>query len=112
MKQRVRVGKRGERGFTALILAVSIFATVGMMGLAVDVGRMFLYKNELQTFVDASAMAAIAAMDGTSAGIVRADAVATAGPLGSTKPNGYNFDSTPIANTPASGNVAAVGRGC
>jgi hypothetical protein len=102
------VGKRGERGFTALILTVSIFATVGMIGLAVDVGRMFLYKNELQTFVDASAMAAIAAMDGTSAGIVRADAVATAGPLGSTKPNGYNFDSTPIANTPASGNVAAV----
>lgn len=104
----IAVGKRGERGFTALILAVSMFVTVGMMGLAVDVGRMFLYKNELQTFVDASAMAAISKMDGTSAGIVKADAVATAGPLGSTKPNGYNFDSTPIANTPASGNVAAV----
>ncbi len=39
-------------------------------------------------------------LDGTQAG-VRANAVATAGPLGSTKPNGYYFDTKAISNITA-----------
>jgi uncharacterized membrane protein len=92
------VRKKGERGFTLLLLSLTAFVMLGMIGLAVDVGRMFVIKNELQTFVDASAMAAVAQMDGSQAGILGANATATAGPLGATKPNGYNFDTTPITN--------------
>jgi hypothetical protein len=92
------VRKRGERGFSLIVITTSIFVTLGMIGLAVDVGRMFLYKNELQTFADASAMAAIARMDGTQAGVTYANSTATAGPLGTTRPNGYNFDTTTISN--------------
>ncbi len=70
----------------------------GMLGLATDVGRMFIYKNELQTFADASALAAITKIDGSQAGVANAQSVATAGPLGTTRPNGCNFDTIAITN--------------
>jgi hypothetical protein len=78
--------------------ATAVFVLIGMLGLSTDVGRMFIYKSELQMFADASAMAAITYMDGTQAGVQGANAVATAGPLGTTKPNGYNFDTQGITN--------------
>ncbi len=65
-----------------------------MLGLAFDTGRLFIVKNELQTFADASALAACKNLDGTATGVTLAHAVATAGPLGTTTPNGYNFDTT------------------
>src|SRR5258708_39649120 len=71
---------------------------LGMLGRASDLGRMFIVKNELQTFVDASAMAACRTMDGTKTGVQTAHNTATAGPLGSTKPNGWNFDVNAISN--------------
>jgi Flp pilus assembly protein TadG len=74
---------------------------VGMLGLAFDTGRMFILRSELQTFADASALAAASQMDGTQAGIQGANTTATAGPLGTVKPNGYNFDSTPITTVTA-----------
>jgi len=91
------VRKRGERGFSLVLLSVSLVVMIGMLGLAVDAGRMFICKNELQTFVDASAMAAIAHMDGTKAGVAAANSMATAGPMGSTTPNGYNFGTSIIS---------------
>jgi hypothetical protein len=90
--------KRNERGFTLPLLGVCATVMVGMLGLAMDCGRMFILKNELQTFVDASAMAAVSRLDGTQAGVQAANSAATGGPLGATKPNGYNFDSAAIPN--------------
>jgi Flp pilus assembly protein TadG len=89
--------KRGEKGFSAILLTLVLVVMLGMMGLAVDAGRMFICKNELQTFVDASAMAAISHMDGTQNGITTANSMATAGPLGASQPNGYNFGTTTIS---------------
>jgi Flp pilus assembly protein TadG len=90
--------KRGEQGFSLIMLSLAAFVMIGMIGLATDVGRMFILKNELQMFADASAMAAVSHMDGSQTGIQGANAVATAGPLGTTKPNGYNFDTVAISN--------------
>jgi Flp pilus assembly protein TadG len=87
-----------QKGFSLLVTAVSGSVLFGMLGLATDVGRMFIVKSELQTFVDASALAACRDLDGTGAGVTQAHNVATAGPLGSTKPNGYDFDSKAISN--------------
>src|SRR5712691_8244922 len=84
--------KRGEQGFALVMMSVSAFVLIGMLGLAMDVGQTLILKNELQTFVDASAMAAISKLDGTQTGVKGANNVATSGPLGTTKPNGYNFD--------------------
>lgn len=65
--------KRGTRdGFVLIALAVGVVAFIGSMGLAIDVGRMLIAKNEGQTFVDAASLAATLELDGTSDGIDRA----------------------------------------
>ena len=92
---------RGTRGFSLPMLAVCLTVMVGMLGLAFDTGRMMIAKSEAQAFCDASALAAVHQMDGTQAGIQGANATATAGPLGTTKPNGTNFDTTTISNVTA-----------
>src|SRR5579863_5552605 len=90
--------KRTRRGFSLLLIAVSATVMFGMVGLAFDLGRMFIVKNELQTFVDASALAACRQMDGSQTGIQNAHAMAAAGPLGSTSPNAWNFGANNVAN--------------
>jgi Flp pilus assembly protein TadG len=70
---------------------------IGMVGLAIDLGRMFVYKSELQTFADNAAMAAVAKMDGTQAGVQSANATALSGPDGASLANKVNFDSTTIS---------------
>ena len=95
--RRGSVRKSGEQGFSLLLLCLALFVMIGMLGLVIDVGRMFVYKNELQTFADASALAAVAQLDGTQSGVQGADSTATAGPLGTTKPNGYNFDTVTVS---------------
>ena len=90
--------RQRERGFSLIVLSLGLTVMLGMLGLAFDLGRMFIVKNELQTFVDASAMAACRQMDGTKTGVQTAHNTATAGPLGSTKPNGWNFDVNAISN--------------
>jgi hypothetical protein len=70
---------------------------IGMVGLAIDLGRIFVYKTELQTFADNSAMAAIAKIDGTQGGVQAANAMALTGPDGASLANKVNFDSTTIS---------------
>jgi len=90
--------RQRQRGFSLVVLSLGLTVMLGMLGLAFDLGRMFIVKNELQTFVDASAVAACRQMDGTKIGVQTAHNTATAGPLGSTKPNGWNFDVNAISN--------------
>ena len=81
-----------------MMIAAGAAVMIGMLGLAFDLGRMFIVKNELQTFADASAIAACRQLDGSQAGVQGAHSTATAGPLGSTVPNGWNFDVNTISN--------------
>jgi len=37
-----------KRGFVLVTMAIAAIALIGMLGLAVDVGRMFIAKNETQ----------------------------------------------------------------
>jgi Flp pilus assembly protein TadG len=89
--------KGGERGFSLILIGLALFVMVGMVGLAIDVGRMFVYKSELQTFADNAAMAAITKMDGTQSGLQGANALALTGPDGASLANKVNFDSTTIS---------------
>jgi uncharacterized membrane protein len=50
---------------------------VGLAGLAIDIGRMYVIRAELQSFTDAAAIAAALQLDGTDAGLKRARADAT-----------------------------------
>jgi Flp pilus assembly protein TadG len=90
--------RKNQRGFSLMLIAAGASVMIGMLGLAFDLGRMFIVKNELQTFADASAVAACRQMDGSQAGVQGAHNTATAGPLGSTVPNGWNFDVNAISN--------------
>jgi Flp pilus assembly protein TadG len=87
-----------ERGFNLILIGLALFVMIGMVGLAIDVGRMFVYKSELQAFADNAAMAAISKMDGTQAGVQAANALALTGPDGASLANKVNFDSTTISN--------------
>ena len=94
-------GRQRREGFVLMLFAAGAVVMIGMFGLAVDLGRMFIVKNELQTFADASALAAIRQLDGTKTGVQGAHAAATAGPHGATTPNGWNFDTTVITQVNA-----------
>jgi uncharacterized membrane protein len=61
-----------QRGFVLIAMAVALLLLVAMMGLAFDVGRIYIARNEAQVFTDAAAMAAAAKLDGTPAGVGRA----------------------------------------
>jgi Flp pilus assembly protein TadG len=93
--------KRAEQGFSLVLVAVCSFVMIGLLGLAFDTGRMFIVKSELQIFADGAALAAVSQMDGTQAGITAANATAAQGPLGSTLPNAYNFETATISNVTA-----------
>lgn len=48
---------RQERGAVAIIVAVFLLAMIGTAAFAIDVGRWFVVKNELQNAADAAALA-------------------------------------------------------
>jgi len=81
-----------KRGFVLITMAVAAIALIGMLGLAVDVGRMFIAKNETQNYCDSAALAAALALDGTTAGVTSAkDAVANSA-------NVWNLNTTTVKN--------------
>ena len=51
-----------------------MFLLLAAIGLAFDVGRIYIARNESQIFVDAAAMTAAAQLDGTAEGLTRARA--------------------------------------
>jgi Flp pilus assembly protein TadG len=66
-----------DEGGTILVqFTIYLVAIVGMIGLALDVARLFIVNNNLQELADASALAAAAQLDGASDAITRADCAA------------------------------------
>lgn len=89
-----RLQPPARRGFVLLSFGVSIVAILAMLGLAVDLGHLYVAKSELQSYVDSASVAAAYALDGTSGGLGRATAAAQSG-LG-TPPNSWNFGSQSV----------------
>lgn len=87
---------RNERGFSLLMVTLTANVLIAAVGLAVDLGHMFVVRSELQAFSDAAAMAAVRDLDGTQAGIQNAHTLAIYGPLGATVPNATNFGTTAV----------------
>ncbi len=61
-------------GFVLVTMAAGALAMTGALGMAFDIGRMYIAKNELQTFADAAALAATLRLNGQGSGIARAQA--------------------------------------
>ena len=74
-----------EEGFVLITTAVCLIAMIGIAGLAIDLGRTYIAKNESQTYADSAALAATLELDGTSAGLTRARTEVTS------NPNKWNF---------------------
>ncbi|MEO8028928.1 MAG: pilus assembly protein TadG-related protein, partial [Bryobacteraceae bacterium] len=58
-----------QKGMVMIVMAAASIAIIGVLGVAVDMGRIFIAKNETQTYCDAGALAAALKLDGTTTGI-------------------------------------------
>jgi hypothetical protein len=74
MRRQPQQLKKRQRGAVAVVVGIAIFVLVGMIGLALDLGQMFVNKTELQNAADACALAAARELDGTADALIRADA--------------------------------------
>src|SRR5579859_2552733 len=97
MKQRItRTCRRSdERGFALIATGVGLLVAVGMAGLSVDLGRMYIVKSELMAYTDTAAMSAALQLDATAAGITRAQNAA-AGMGAGANAMGWDFAAKPI----------------
>jgi Flp pilus assembly protein TadG len=74
-----RFGIRESRkdGFVLMTMGVSVAVLLGMLGLALDLGRTFIAKNEAQAFTDAAALAAASKLNNDLTGITAAQTEVT-----------------------------------
>jgi len=61
-----------QRGFVLIAMSATMLLLLGMIGMAFDVGRIYIAHNEAQVFADSAALTAAARLDGTPAGVSRA----------------------------------------
>jgi Putative Flp pilus-assembly TadE/G-like len=62
----------GRKGFVLIVTAISMTLLLGLAGLGIDIGRMYVIRAELQSFTDAAALSAALEVDGTNSGLARA----------------------------------------
>jgi Putative Flp pilus-assembly TadE/G-like len=101
----IRSKQGNKRGFIVLVTAVALVVLIGMLGLAVDLGRVYIVKNESQAFADLAAIAAARHLDGKQAGIDNAKTEVA------NSTNGWNFgtQSFPAAIRTVEFGTAATG---
>jgi hypothetical protein len=81
MKEHIMITQHGFRaklkshqhGAVAIIVAICLTLLIGMIGLVVDLGHMFIIKTELQNAADSCALAAARELDGTAESLERAE---------------------------------------
>jgi len=86
-------GRLNQKGFTLIASAACALMVFGMAGLAIDVGRMYITKNEAQSFADSAALYAALQLDGSSQGLNHADDAVANCPLK------WNFSTTSFTGT-------------
>ena len=69
---------RSNKGFVLIVTCIVLAILLGLAGLGIDIGRMYVIRSELQAFSDAAALNAALQLDGTEQGIARARQAASA----------------------------------
>jgi Flp pilus assembly protein TadG len=64
--------RSSQRGFVLIAMSITMLLLLAVMGLAFDLGRVYIARNEAQVFTDAAAMSAASKLDGSSAGVAKA----------------------------------------
>jgi Flp pilus assembly protein TadG len=111
MKEHIMISQQGfraklksrQQGAVAIIVALSLVVLVGMLGLVLDLGHIYVTKTELQNAADASALSGAKELNGRMTGINNAinRAIETAGR------NQYNLNSQALVITSANIRVGA-----
>ena len=68
----LHVRRNQPRGFVLIAMCATLFLLMAMIGLAFDLGRLYIVRNEAQVFTDAAAMAGALKLNGTAAGLENA----------------------------------------
>ena len=95
--------RQNKRGYVLVATAFSLMFLLGALGLAIDIGRMYVAKSVAQGYVDSASLAAAQQLDGTSAGITRATTAAS-GDTGK-----WRFDTIPFQSVDVEYGTAAAG---
>lgn len=91
---RTRTGTlQQQRGATAVLAAIVIVLLVGILGLVIDLGVVYVRKTELQNAADAAALAGARELNGTTTGVQNAATQA----ISIAALNGLDFAATPVA---------------
>lgn len=91
--RKIAPGKSSQRGAVAIMTGLMVAVLIGFLGLAVDLGRMFVIKSELQTAMDSCALAAASQL---RPGLNDPDALDRAIAYGRTPQNRANFQGTEL----------------
>jgi hypothetical protein len=84
------VVRHRQQGAVILTVCMTLLFLLGFMGIALDFGRLFIVKTELQTAMDSCALSAAQALDGQADALTRARAAGKA----AGNVNGVNFQSS------------------
>ena len=98
-----RRARHSQEGYVLVATSLALVFLLGVSGLAIDVGRMYITKKEAQAYVDSASLSAAMQLDGTSGGIARAT---TAGSSGSGK---WQFGNQSFTNVTTSFGTALAG---
>jgi uncharacterized membrane protein len=61
-----------QKGFVLIAMSVAMLLLLAVIGMAFDIGRIYIARNEAQMFTDAASMTAASKLDGTAAGLAKA----------------------------------------
>ena len=64
--------KQSQKGFVLIVTAIAMTLLLGVAGLGIDIGRMYVIRAELQSFTDAAALSAVMELNGSDSGLVLA----------------------------------------
>jgi Flp pilus assembly protein TadG len=81
-----------RKGYVLIATAFGMTVVLGAAGLAVDIGRAYVARSEVQAYADAAAVAAAAQLNGTSTGITAAQSAAQ------NTSNKWNFGTSTISS--------------
>src|SRR5579883_101448 len=104
-----KIAGQNKEGFVLLSTAVALVGIIGLLGLAVDVGRMYVVKSELQAYADNAALAATWALDGTSQGITNASQAVQNIAGSAPASNRWNFATQAVVNAQIGFSTSASG---
>ena len=76
--RRLYIAKHHQRGAIAIMFALSLVVLFACMGIALDLGRLYVVRTELQNAADAAALAGAKDLNQTLAGVTQAVATADA----------------------------------